>query len=170
MKTLCLICRGCGQPEAVQELRLLVEQHGPEMVFLLETKMSAHKAKNLRFSLGFENAIGVESEGLSGGLLLLWRKDTIIQQKSVSNSHIDVLVCSDTLGGKVWRFTGFYGQPHNSRRKESWYLLKFLRNESDLPWICAGDFNEVLSEEEHLGSNKRGEWSMAGLREAVQYC
>ena len=65
----------------VHELRLLVEQHRPE-IFLLETKMVSHKAENLRFSLGFENAYGVSCEGLSGGLVLMWRKGTIIRRKS----------------------------------------------------------------------------------------
>jgi hypothetical protein len=39
--------------------------------------------------------------------------------------------------------------------KKSWYFFISLRNESDLPWICAWYYNEVLSEEEHFGSNER---------------
>lgn len=81
MKTLCLNCRGCGQPEAVQELRLLVEQHSPEFVFLSETTMSEERAKNLRFKLGFDNAIAVSSEGLSGELVLMWKKGIIVRNK-----------------------------------------------------------------------------------------
>jgi hypothetical protein len=170
MKILCLNCRGCGQPEAVQELRLLVEHYRPEIVFLSETKMLAEKAQNLKFCLGYENAKGVNCEGLSGGLVLMWRKGVIIHVKSMNKSHIDTWVSSDELGGIPWRFTGFYGQPKRQLRKDSWHLLQFLRCSSSLPWLCAGDFNEVLSEEEHFGSRERGEWRMAGFREVVNLC
>jgi hypothetical protein len=65
-------CRGCGQPEAVQEIHLLVEEKRPAVVFLMETRMGEDRARGLQRSLGFPNAIVVKSEGLSGGLLLLW--------------------------------------------------------------------------------------------------
>lgn len=170
MKILCLNCRDCGQPEAVQELRLLVEHHRPGIVFLLETKMSADRSQNLRFRLGFENARGVSYEGLSGGLVLMWRKCTIGHVKSMNKSHIDTWVSNEDLGGFPWRFTGFYGQPKKQLRKESWNLLHFLRCTSNLPWLCAGDFNEVLCEDDHFGSREREEWRMAGFREIVELC
>jgi endonuclease/exonuclease/phosphatase family metal-dependent hydrolase len=71
---------------------------------------------------------------------------------------------------KEWRFTGFYGQLNRQRREETWHLLWFLHSTSTLPWLCAGDFNEVLTEEEHFGRRERGEWTMMGFREAVDYC
>lgn len=51
--------------------------------------------------------------------------------------------------------------------KESRYLMRFLRAQFDLPWLCAGDFNEVLAEEEQIGGNVREQWQMAGFQEAV---
>jgi hypothetical protein len=49
-------------------------------------------------------------------------------------------------------------------------LLQFLRRECDNPWICAGDFNEVLDATEQIGGNERQEWMMEGFREATEYC
>jgi hypothetical protein len=115
-----LNCRGCGQPEAVQELRLLVEQHRPEIIFLSETKMKEERSEKLKFYLGFENAFGVSCEGLSGGLVLMWRKGTIIKRKTSNPSHIDVWVSNEDLGEREWRFTGFYGHPSKQCRKDSW--------------------------------------------------
>jgi hypothetical protein len=38
-------------------------------------------------------------------------------------------------------------------QKNSWYLMMSLRAQLDVPWICVGDFNEVLIGDEHFGVN-----------------
>lgn len=48
--------------------------------------------------------------------------------------------------------------------------MRFLRAQSDLPWLCAGDFNEVLAEEEQIGGNGREQWQMAGFQEVGADC
>lgn len=45
-----------------------------------------------------------------------------------------------------------------------------LRGESTLPWLCIGDFNEILRREEQIGPNERDEAQMAGFREAIDLC
>lgn len=42
-----------------------------------------------------------------------------------------------------------------SERHKTWDLLRFLRSESNLPWVCIGDYNVVLSQEEHIGVGER---------------
>jgi hypothetical protein len=69
MNLLSVKCQGCGQPEAVQELRLLVEEKKAAVVFLMETRMGEEHACHLQCTLGFPNAIVVKLEGLSGGLM-----------------------------------------------------------------------------------------------------
>jgi hypothetical protein len=71
---------------------------------------------------------------------------------------MDILLSCVTLKLHQWRFTGFYCQPRWDLRKESWYLLRFLRAQSQAPWPCAGDFNEVLNGGEHFGKAAREEW------------
>ena len=48
-------------------------------------------------------------------------------------------------------------------------MLRFLRNETDLAWLCAGDFNEILYDHEQFGGNDRREWLMEGFRDAMSY-
>ena len=48
----------------------------------------------------------VRSDGRSGGLLLLWKKDINISLWFKSDKFLDVLVDSRT--DDVWRFTGMY--------------------------------------------------------------
>lgn len=66
--------------------------------------------------------------------------------------------------------TGFYGEPRRDRRKESWYVLRFLRVQSDSPWQCLGNFNEVLLADEQIGGNDREAWQMAAFEDAVNDC
>ena len=58
-------CRGHVNPEAIRELRNVVKQEGPILVFVMETKMSATRVENLKFSLGFDGCFAVDSVGLS---------------------------------------------------------------------------------------------------------
>ena len=51
----------------------------------------------------------------------------------------------------VWRLTGFYGFSESSRRRESWDLLRLLAGSSELPWVCIGDFNDLLAATEKRG-------------------
>ena len=45
----------------------------------------------------------------------------------------------------VWRFTGFYGEPDTTRRGEVWDKLRSLNWGRNIPWLYAGDFNEITS-------------------------
>lgn len=132
--------------------------------------MNEECALGLQRNLGFPNSIVVKAEGLSGGLLLLWWRDVVVAELSKSRSHIDVLLSCDRLRISEWRLTGFYGEPCRERRKESWYLLRFLRAQSASPWLCLGDFNEVLSAEEQFGGNGREPWQIAAFQDAVNDC
>jgi hypothetical protein len=98
----------------------------------------------------------------------MWQANLSIVIKSYSKYHIDVLITE--ADGRLWRFTGFYGEPKLAERKESWCLLRFLCNENDLPWLCSGDFNETLHNHEQIGGNERQEWNKEGFREIVHYC
>lgn len=46
----------------------------------------------------------------------------------------------------------------------------WLRGESNLPWMCIWDFNEVLRREEHVGPNERDVSHMGGFRNVVDLC
>ncbi|XP_073302892.1 uncharacterized protein [Primulina huaijiensis] len=72
-----------------------------------------------------------------------------------AKGHID---CSIQHDEKLWRFTGFYGNPETSRMHFSWDLLRRLncmREFSRLPWLVGGDFNEICFDREKSGGNPR---------------
>lgn len=68
--------------------------------------------------------------------------------------HIDAIVNKGRED--AWRFIGIYGFPRASRKAETWELIRGLNHKFSLPWICTGDFNEILrSLEVCLGENMR---------------
>lgn len=70
----------------------------------------------------------------------------------------------------AWQITGFYGNPDSANREDSWSLLRDLSRRFSLPWICIGDFNEILRAEEKQGWLDRLECQMQGFRDALDFC
>ena len=99
-----------------------------------------------KFKTGLLNGLIVPSVGRSGGLAMLWRRDIKVEVQGYSRSYIDVVVTDPELGFK-WCITGFYGNPETHRRKESCDLLRSLSQKYQLPWLCFGDLNEIMSVE-----------------------
>ena len=62
--------------------------------------------------------------------------------RSYNKGHIDARI--DDKRGTMSRFTGFYGEVKEAARHLSWELLRLIHSGDDSPWLCAGDFNEVL--------------------------
>ena len=100
------------------------------------------------------NGLIVPSVGRSGGLAMLWSRDIKVEVKGYSGNYIDAVV-TELESGFKWRITGFYGNPETHRRKESWDLLRSLGQKYQLPWLCFGDFNEIVLVEEKLCVVKR---------------
>lgn len=90
MKLLSWNCQGLGNPRTVQALRRLIVAQGPTIVFLSETRCSRSYFSSLSFHLGFDGLFVVDACGRSGGLCLLWKKESNVAIRSSSPHHIDV--------------------------------------------------------------------------------
>lgn len=99
----------------------------------------------------------------------MWKNEVSLDIKSFSKYHIDGWISENTAVHETWQFMGFYGDPARACGKESWRMLRFLHNETDLPWLCVGDFNEIIYAHEQFGGNDRGEWMMEGFRDVISY-
>jgi hypothetical protein len=158
-------CQGLGNPKAVRALHNMVKMKGPKVLFLLETKLDSGRMEGVRIKLGYDNVFSVPSLGRSGGLALLWKNEAEIIIQNYSQHHIDAHV--DSQQTKCWRLTGFYGRPEQHRRKESWALLKHLSTLDSAPWLCIGDFNELLALHEKRGGNMRSLRQILEFQKAV---
>ena len=45
-----------------------------------------------------------------------------------------------------------------------------LKDQSRLPWLCVGDFNEILLVDEKIIGNVNPEWQMVNFMEMVREC
>jgi exonuclease III len=168
MRLLSWNCRGLGDPQTVRELSLLLKERDPSILFLSETRLDSVGVELLRVSTKFNYAFCVPRLRTGGGLAMLWSDKVDLRLNSFSKNHIDAsVVIKDS--GKEFRVTGFYGNPETHKRKETWALLKFLSHHGSLPWVCMGDFNELLDHSECTGTARRPDWQIRDFREALAF-
>jgi hypothetical protein len=145
------------------------EEKETQLGFHKETKLRQTKMECIRLKLGFSNMFMVDCMGKSGGLSLLWDKESGIEIQNFSQRHINATIHSPTFN-TTWKFTSFYGHPEAPKRHETWALLRLLANYAPKPWVCIGDFNEVVSMSEKWGGNVRRESQMRDFRLALEDC
>lgn len=162
---------GLGNPVAVRELRKIVRQEVPALLFVMETKIRAVRVEALQWQLGFAGCFAVDSNGLSGGIGLFWSSEVSVELKNYSISHIDVMVRkSDDHNSPAWRLTGFYGAPRAENGHHSWRFMRTLYQIEHAAWICVGDFNETMFGTEHFSRSERLEWQMRAFRDVIIEC
>lgn len=82
-------------------------------------------------------------------MALFWKDEIVVDAQSPLDNHIDVVV--DQEMDDAWHFTSFCGNSDTASREDSWSLLRDLSHLFSLPWVCVGDFNEILRAEEKQG-------------------
>ena len=138
------------------------------MVFLMETKVEKYVLEKVGRKIKYPNLFVVPHVNTRGGLALFWKCDFNVDVQSFSVNHIDAIINHGV--DDAWPFTGFYGEPETANRENSWSLLRVLRHHFSLPWVCLGDFNEILFEEEKQGWLDQPERQMQGFTDALDDC
>lgn len=140
----------------------------PTVLCVLETQVHEVRVEGLKNTLGFDNCFAVSSLDRSGGLGFFWNNSTRVQFLPFSQYHIDTIITED--GFDPWRLTCVYGEAQVPERHKTWAVLKFIKATSPLPWVCIGDFNEVLHRSEHVGVQERNRAQIEGFRDMVDIC
>jgi hypothetical protein len=65
------------------------------------------------------------SDGRSGGVLMLWKKEIKIQQIFSAPKYIDVQITESP--DKIWRLTGLYGEPRWEDKYKTWDKIRELK-------------------------------------------
>ena len=131
-----------SQDPQVRNLVNITLKLGPTMAFF-SVGLVYQAMEPIKVELGFQSMLAVSSEGRRGGLALLWKSGVVIDTNTYSPHHIDAQVLPPS--GQPWRLTGIYGYLDEQQKPETWRLLRHLYSRSTLPWVCLGDFNEILT-------------------------
>uniref|UniRef100_A0A7N2LKW2 DUF4283 domain-containing protein n=1 Tax=Quercus lobata TaxID=97700 RepID=A0A7N2LKW2_QUELO len=145
--------RGLRNLHTSRELVEITRAKDPSMVFLAETLANDARLEIVQKSIEHDHRWVVPREGQGGGLALFWKSSINLTVIGSSKYYIDAII--DKNSEDEWQFTGFYGEPETARRGEAWEQLKYLNSQTNIPWSCIGDFNEITRQDEKLGGGKR---------------
>ncbi|KAK8682648.1 hypothetical protein V6N13_055032 [Hibiscus sabdariffa] len=118
----------------------MVEDNHPQIVELVEPRISGHVGDNVIAKLGFHNTYRIETNGFSRGLWLLW---------------------DDSI-----KLTVVYASPSISCRKHLWGHLEGLKPIDDTPWVLGKDFNVLLADDEQTAFH----WVCGNLHQRLDLC
>lgn len=145
---LCLVWnyQGAASRSFKRALCHLILIHKPSIVCLLEPKVSGSQANSICSSIGYEEWVRVEAVGFSGGIQILWNRSLNIQIIDTHPQFITLQVFQENLGW--WRLSIIYGSPNLYLRRRLFTNLTCANSNFQGPWLMAGDFNSVTSQEE----------------------
>jgi hypothetical protein len=166
MKILAWNCQGLVSARAVHALLEIQRREKLDVFFLSETHLGNVKIENLKRKLRCDHIFIHESDGRSGGLLMVWRKELVIHCQSVSQYFIDVVI----RGVEEWRLTGIYGDPRWEHKDQTWAVMRSLHGTSALPWLVLGDFNEILFHHEKEGGRQDHKLILQAFQDALIDC
>ncbi|XP_038973168.1 uncharacterized protein LOC103699679 [Phoenix dactylifera] len=150
MRILAWNCRGAAKPAFMSSFKRLVQLHCPEICFLCETRLSGDGLGRLRRRLGRDwETYAVESQGLSGGLLILWRRGVARIDVFHNCSQQVVMVVSEPEADP-WVLCGVYASTDYRVRRTLWQEITNLLAQG-IPTVAVGDFNCIQSADEKRG-------------------
>lgn len=103
-----------------------------------------------------------------GGIAVFWRRGVDVTLCNISKYHIDMDVKRDD--DFQWRFTGIYREAQHGEKHKTWDDLRNLRVTPMKPWLCAGDFNEILVAHKKEGGRPKCQIHMDRFRDALEEC
>ncbi|XP_038984385.1 uncharacterized protein LOC120111406 [Phoenix dactylifera] len=147
MKVILWNCRGAGKPSFAPAFRRIVQQHSPDVCVLFETRLSGRSLQKARRAVprmwGF---YAVESQGLSGGIIVTWLQGSCrLDVFHVCTQEVVVVISEGS--GVSWVLAAVYASTDFRERRILWEEASQLINQG-LPMLVAGDFNCIVDPQE----------------------
>ncbi|KAG5530598.1 hypothetical protein RHGRI_025530 [Rhododendron griersonianum] len=158
-----------GHTLTSQALGDMVRRNRPSIVFLMETKNNKVKLETIRRRLNFDFSSYVDPEGLAGGIALWWNKDISVDVE-FANKNLVHTVLSDNADSSCWAATFVYGCPSYAGKEKVWNELREIANSEILPWLCIGDFNQVLNAGDKFGGNTPDQGRIRAFHDMLNDC
>jgi hypothetical protein len=97
--------------------------------------------------------VGPDGGGTGGEIAVFWQRGIDVPLRGMSQYYINADVKEDD--GVMWRFTYVYGESQRDLKHRAWHQLKGLHIDPVVPWMCTGDFNEILFSHEKEGGREQ---------------
>lgn len=157
MKICAWNCQGIGGTLIVHCLRGIIKSRQPDLIFLMETKNKDEVVQAVARRMKYGNCLIEPAEGKSGGLCIMWSwegKIDIISQ----GKYCITLKVEDPNNNSEWFLLFIYGPTDFNTRKILWDELVGIGEIRKESWLCLGDWNDILSNEEKIGGNIKEDW------------
>ena len=148
--------RGLNDKEKRLKIRNFLRSWKADIVCLQETKLEWVTRGLVRsiWSCPFIDLLYLDSEGASGGILLMWDRKVVEKlEEAVGNFSISCRF-KNVNDHFEWAFTGIYGPNLNRNHHLMWEELASLISWWNLPWCLGGDFNVIRFPSERLGAGR----------------
>ncbi|KAI0496413.1 hypothetical protein KFK09_022729 [Dendrobium nobile] len=141
---------GARKSKASLYAREFIRENDMFFLGLVESKISVVDKKTVSSLVGKGwDYCHVPSEGLSGGILVIWRQD-LANFSMLGNSSQLLIGDLNIINKGTWRIATIYGSKDVYRRRRLWEDLEQFMTVY-FPMVLGGDFNCLLSKEEKKG-------------------
>jgi hypothetical protein len=155
-------CRGMARPTTIRKLKALVCSFNPSCIFLQETILDVSKVVVIVERLGFLKHYIIPSVGIAGGLCLAWKEEIELEVTMANQNIINALIFLEPQN-QPWMISLVHAPSNQYGRIPFWEHLQTIGDSFVGPWLCAGDFNCVVSQAEKKGGLPVGEASRSKL-------
>ena len=152
MNIMSLNMRGLGDNSKRRRLAKIINSGNFDLVCLQETKREFIEDYVVENMWGNQliDWIALPSSGLSGGLLMMWKRGLWVVKSNFSG-HGFIGVCVE-FKSKLFFFVNVYAPCNTAGRRVLWETLYNLKYGSSAgEWCLVGDFNAVSNREERTG-------------------
>ena len=164
MNTTVWNCQGLGVDPTVRRLKKIQRKYFPDILCLLETKQKDDYVHDLICDLGYDRCVTVPPQGMSGGIVVLWKKYVYVSVLFQSPNLVD---CFIEMTDVFYYLSFIYGFPDQSMRHLLWERLERMTTTREEPWLIMGDFNEIRSNDEKSGGPACSERSFVDFRRMI---
>jgi hypothetical protein len=143
-------CRGAANTSFYRYCKHYVDSYKPVTLVIVEIRCDPNRLRRTFTLLGFDGFIATEVEGFAGGIVVVWKEDYLkveLQCKKFQFIHLQMCYSN----GINWFFSPIYASPNEDNRGALWEDLKSIAASMNAPWLLAGDFNDISSEDEKKG-------------------
>ncbi|CAL1384971.1 unnamed protein product [Linum trigynum] len=143
-------CRGAKDPKFLSTFKLYVVNHKPDIVCIVEPRISGDDALNVIKQMGYDTWKVSDAVGFSGGIWVLWNNSYLQMEELDKHKQFLNLKCS-MANKDSFQLTAVYASPNEHERGQLWEAMRGMERRNNLPWLITGDFNSISRSWEKQG-------------------